>query len=698
VNHPPRKLGNKGQAGDAVGKTTSQQAYAGGEFGELVVNEPLNKSQARKRVKASDCRMQNAECKMQNAKCKTQDEETTLAPCPSPLAPRRSLLLGLLPTAYCLLLLIACGGCGNSSSPSGIDRIHSSASDPWQKERLDYAIDNLNRLEEFESGAMVRDILKQASSPNALTGTGAAAAGDLKNDALLATCPQPEMLRQVVDRLNQWIRSQPQPADWAVDPLVATLPQPLRELPVVKDLGKMEFSRYDGLALQEVVWLRDVSGWARGEELDELSRAKKLFDWMVRNIQLEPDAATNAQGHQAAIPQMPWEVLFLGRGTAIERAWLFVLLARQQGITATLLAVPETADAAMPEAADAAKEPLRPWAIGVLHEDDLYLFDPALGLPIPAPEGVQFDGARHLAIQPATLAQVVADEKLLRGLDLDASHPYPVKAADLAHVVALVEASPAYLSKRMRLIEPRLVAQQKMVLTTSASEQADRLKALPHLSDVRLWAHPYETFLRRSQLDHNEIRQRLTAYLPFYTATEGAEPFLYKGRLLYLKGKLIGEPSATQYFQMARTSNNRLENLANEYVAKSLPAVEKLPEEARKEALERIKAGAAQAANLETPLLLAAKVQASYWLGLVALQRGNYSSAIDYLARRTLDFVPDSYWAPGAIYNLARCLEAAGQTDKAASVYEQQSRIAGAHGNLLRARWLKTLAAAEEEK
>jgi hypothetical protein len=232
---------------------------------------------------------------------------------------------------------------------------------------------------------------------------------------------------------------------------------------------------------------------------------------------------------------------------------------------------------------------------------------------------------------------------------------------------------------------------------SSDLEQAKRLEALPHLSEVRLWTHPYETFLRRSQLDARGIRQRLGAYLPFYSPMEGAEPFLYKGRLLYLKGQLVGQPSATQCFQMARTSNRRLAGLANDYVEKSLGAVEKLPEKERKQAVEQLKTAAAQAASIETPILLAAKLQASYWLGLVAYERGSYSSAFDYLAARTLDFAPNGPCTPGAIYNLARCLEATGQIAKAVALYEQESGFPGTHGNRLRARWLKTLAAEEEK-
>jgi hypothetical protein len=358
---------------------------------------------------------------------------------------------------------------------------------------------------------MMQEIFRRLNRPD----QAAAATPDQKMNPLLATWLEPLMLRQIVDRLNPWIRSQASPPDWTLDPLLAGLPEPLRQLPMVQDLDKMEFSRYDGFALREADWLRDVSAWARGDDLDELSRAKALFDWTVRNIQLESDPTGPAAADAA--PQVPWETLLLGRGTAMERAWLFMLLARQQGLDAVVLALADPADAA--------DKPPRPWALAVLSEGNLYLFDPALGLPIPAADGVKLDSSGRLVIQPATLAEAAADDTLLRQLDLDPKHPYPVKAADLKHVVALIEASPAYLAKRIKLVEKHLVGSQKMVLTASASAQAERLKALPQIADARLWTFPYETLERRLQLGPEGIRRRLVALMPFYA--DPAAP-LYK--------------------------------------------------------------------------------------------------------------------------------------------------------------------------
>jgi tetratricopeptide (TPR) repeat protein len=593
----------------------------------------------------------------------------------------------VLRASLCCLLapLVGCGGCtGSATSPGPGRRSAAETASQWQDERL-HSIEYLNRLEEFDSGETLHEVFRRLNKPD----QPSAAAPEEKMDPLRATWPEPEMLRQIIDRLNQWVRSQA-PPDWTPDPLLATLPQPLRQLPMVEDLGKMEFSGYDGFALLEAAWLRDVSNWAHGDELDELGRAQNLFDWTVRNIQLEPAAAAGAQNSQnsGGIPQVPWETLFFGRGTALERAWVFILLARQQELEAVLLALADPADPA--------GKPPRPWAVALLSEGKLYLFEPALGLPIPAADGVKLDSAEQLVIQPATLAEVAVDETLLRKLDLDPAHPYPVKASDLKQVVALVEASPACLARRMKLVESRLVGQQKMVLTAAASAQAERLEAVPGIAAVRLWTLPYETLQRRLQLGPEAVRRRLEALLPFYVSFYAAVTApLHKGRLLYLKGQFTGQQGATQYLQAARPSNQELADLekktANAIYEMAVPRIEKLPLDQQPAARKEAETEAAAEAAVQTALLLRAKHDASYWLGLLAFQRANYSSAIDYFARRTLEVMPDGPWTSGAMYNLARCYEATGQWTDAGELYQSDPDSPGYHGNLLRARWLASL-------
>jgi len=563
---------------------------------------------------------------------------------------KQSLLLWFL-----LPLAAGCGGCGDSAASRRSDS--EKPADQLSEELFAWAIGNLNRLEEFDAGDMLQEIVKRLDQSKA-TGEGG---------ALMQTWPMPEMLRQVVNRLNQWIRAQTPAAVWQGDPIIKTLPEKLGQLPQVKELGKLEFSAYDGFALREVVWLRDVSAWARGDELNDLDRAGRLFDWTVRNIQLESTLAQTGGEPASRVPLLPWETLMFGRGTGAERAWVFILLARQQGLDAAMLAI-DTSSAEPPGAgADETPprppaDPLQPWVVGVLIEGQWYLFDPVLGLPIPGPEGVKLDESGQLDIRPATLAQVADDDTLLRRLDIGESVSYPVRASDLKRVVALVEASPTYLARRMKMVESRLAGKQRMVLSLDATALAARFAAGEHIAEARLWTHPYETLLARSRLGPEGVRSRLVDLLPYYSAP-GAP--LCKGRMLYLKGRFTGPHGATREFQQSRPPNRVL--------------------------------AAAKIHQMEKVIYLRAKQNAGYWLGLIAFQRGNYPSAIDYFLKRTLEAWPGGPWRHGAMYNLGRTYAAAGEAAKAVEIYRADAGAAGYPGNLLRAKWLEQLRCLPQE-
>ena len=162
-------------------------------------------------------------------------------------------------------------------------------------ELFTYAVNNLNRLEEFDAGDMLPQIIRRIEALQPQD----PASWDPKADGLAATWPEPEMLRQVVDRLNQWAPKQPPPSDWRVDPMAVQLPASAKELPQFNPWRKMDFSSYDGFALQEAVWLRDLSNWVRGDALDDLTRTRRMFDWIVRNIQLDRDSSDRT-------PLLPW--------------------------------------------------------------------------------------------------------------------------------------------------------------------------------------------------------------------------------------------------------------------------------------------------------------------------------------------------------------------------------------------------------
>jgi hypothetical protein len=580
----------------------------------------------------------------------------------------RALILSRQTSGHCsfavpLLLFVLLAGChgGHESTPAATSGEPTAgvASGPSRGELVTYAIDNLNHLERFATADIFQQIQNRLDPKNQPTPE------DPENriDPLLATWPEPEMLLQVIDRLNQWIRTQRPPADWKVDPMMASLPKPLADLPQVKDVDRLEFSHYDACVLQEAVWLRDVGRWARGDALDDLERARNLFDWTVRNIQYDPNLANR-------IPQFPRETLLFGHGTATERAWVFILIARQLGINAAMLALktpspsPEdsptgSAAPAAPEGA-ATAENFRPWCIAVMVEGNAYLFDPAMGLPIPAPDGLKLDAKNQLTIRPATLAQAAADEKVLRQLDIAETATYTVKSSDLEHVAVMLEASPTYLSDRMKLLESHLAGDLKVVLTTSPSVEAKQWKSVAHIDEARLWQRPFETLEQRSRLEWPAVQSRLGALLPFFIMPSAP---LYQGRIQNLRGRFAGDDGAISFYQKARPSNQELD----------LSSIH----------------------DIEKALVRLGKQDASYWSGLIAYDQRHYDTAIDYFATRTLQGVANSPWIFGAQYNLARTYEAAGETNKAIIVYEGNSSSPGHFGDLLRAKWLKSL---REEK
>jgi tetratricopeptide (TPR) repeat protein len=523
----------------------------------------------------------------------------------------------------------------------------------------------------------------------------------LPPDSLLGSWPEPDMLRQVVSRLNQWVDTQEKPPESVRDPMLAALPADLAKLPMVENLGQAHYTAYDGYMLMEAVWLRDASRskCASGGSAEELQVARSLFDWTIRNIQTDYDSPDR-------VPQVPWETLFLGHGTPMERAWTYILLLRQRGIDAAVLALPGVDPLAEKPSG---KAPPKPWCVGVLigeREKRVYLFDPKLALPIPAPGGIAADKSGQLDVQPATLDQVVANPKLLDRLALGNDEPYWVQKADLKQVAALVEASPLYVSPRAKRIESRLTGEQKLVLNAEPSRQADRFKAAG-VGDVRLWDLPYKTLARRLALDSRAVYERLWVYAPFMcspppTLYTGPVAPLYKGRIMHLKGRLFDEKEAVAYYQKARPRTQALEG--------ELPKIAKerwelfcrqfKPKDRDLTPAEEnfLRQEADQQARLVVGAIIQGKLAASYWLGLIQYEQGEFAVAMDYFRVRTLQFGPSVFWATGAHYNIARTWEASGQRQKAIDAYESSILLRNDSGNRIRARWLKELDGAKNVK
>ncbi|MBW8885918.1 MAG: hypothetical protein JF612_14340, partial [Planctomycetia bacterium] len=326
--------------------------------------------------------------------------------------------------------------------------------------------------------------------------------------------------------MNQWISSnQAAGGDWKQDRLLDGLPRAFRNTPGLERLSKLQFSfddidylqQYQWLDdisyLQQNLWLHDIAQRARREEpsprlrpwlkemeaavglpeAEQLAAAERLLDWTTRNIQLDPlpvmpkDPLATAGSTETVLPSfrgevgpgyshLPIEILMYGHGDAHERARIFILLCRQIGIDAVMLGFQEEQSTSR-----------RGWLPATLIGGKLYLFDTALGLPIPGPEGKGI----------ATFDQVHKEPGILRQLDLAGVAAYPIGEAEIKRgVLAMIDAEPAALSRRMQLLQAAMPAATKLALATQPSELEPKLRRT-NVSGVGLWTAPLDAVLYR---------------------------------------------------------------------------------------------------------------------------------------------------------------------------------------------------------
>ena len=107
----------------------------------------------------------------------------------------------------------------------------------------------------------------------------------------------------VIEQLNRWLMTQKPAADWKPDPLVAGLPEAVRKLKSIENLGDMRFATIDGAALREAVWLRSISNLACSDAISALDRANgcstgrcAIFNW------IPPSPTTSRQRRFRASP------------------------------------------------------------------------------------------------------------------------------------------------------------------------------------------------------------------------------------------------------------------------------------------------------------------------------------------------------------------------------------------------------------
>ncbi|MEQ8790662.1 MAG: hypothetical protein RIC55_30470 [Pirellulaceae bacterium] len=520
------------------------------------------------------------------------------------------------------------------------------------------------------------------------------------------TLPQARI--RVVECLNNWINGsdvqEETEAVWQRDALIDKLPAYLQASQML-DLGRLDDLRYrdeDFEYLQQCLWMREISRWASdtdcgplassmiqriesthdAEESRQLAAAVKLFDWTVRNIQLDPlppqpqDITAGPGGDErprpaaeAGIPgpgysYHPWQVVLFGHGDAWQRARVFIQLGRQAGIDVVMLAAEDTGPA----------QKHRPLLTAARIGDKLYLFDPQLGLPIPGPSD-----------QPiATLGDVLDEPQLLRQLDVDEGGEklsYPIKAEDLQSIVALIDADSPALSWRMQIAEQHLSGHRKAVLTTSPVAVASRVQKCRGVKVARLWRVPFETQIYRTVLPMVAQQRPDVAGNLMYEQQVFLNVYSPQcmGRFSHLWGRFWQQgdtPPASKWYLDARAPKDIIESL--EVSAR----VQRQSESEEQEAMRK------QNAEQMAVRLQLAKWQSTVWLAQTKYETGDFGTALNWLEK--VDMTEDNPWKSLATYNLARTHEALDDVDGARRIY-LVDESPQQHGNRIRAKLLREL-------
>ena len=182
----------------------------------------------------------------------------------------------------------------------------------------------------------------------------------------LVEMSQPQTLRirtrreTVVSLLNDWVSMSGGTAD-AEDPVDVAYTDRLDE-DLVTRIRASRFSKRDVTHIRDALWYARISKLVAAPAQTDLERSTRLFYYVMRNIVLRSD-------EDSQLPMAPFGIAMFGEGNARDRAWLFINLLGQLRIDAVVLAATE--------------DPARV-LVGVLLAGKVYLYDPTLGLPVPA--------------------------------------------------------------------------------------------------------------------------------------------------------------------------------------------------------------------------------------------------------------------------------------------------------------------------
>jgi hypothetical protein len=234
----------------------------------------------------------------------------------------------------------------------------------------------------------------------------------------------------------------------------------------VAEVSRPEFTPLDANYLDETLLYRDVARALDAAGVPPAERATAALAWVVRNFR-------NGPAKEPAVP--PAYAALRGLGSPLERTYVLLTLLRQLGLDVCLIG-----DGSPSGSADGL------WAVGVLTDGQIYLYDARLGLPLPGPDG---QGV-------ATLAQVRGSPDPFKPLALDPKLPYDVTAERAKQSRVFLSVPMTSLSPRMRFLQG-LAPEGTVRLAADLPALRERFRAAAGDAEVGYWNPPAPDALPR---------------------------------------------------------------------------------------------------------------------------------------------------------------------------------------------------------
>lgn len=267
-----------------------------------------------------------------------------------------------------------------------------------------------------------------------------------------------------------------------------------------KELMSMRFVLRDGLHIRDCYLYKKMGEKIQKKTDNRLEQVVALFYYVTRLVELDFPASS-------PFPMTPQEVLMSGSGSAQDRAVIFAGILRQLKIDSILI---------QPASKNKKTQTTKssPVLMGVLIQGKVYLFDMQLGLPIPA----LGDVTTVLPQNPATLADVLRQDEILRQLDVNKKMPYPLKAKDFQSLQIKIVINNRFWSVANFRLHFSLAGDHSAIVYSSLedSESGDGIisrimkfaKKRWKQEDISVWKYPEQQYERREKRDPKQEELR----------------------------------------------------------------------------------------------------------------------------------------------------------------------------------------------